>query len=333
MSLISHLKDSASPARQFMYDRFPNIQAISRECKTKLSGATTLRPDTQGSNYPYNIIGTALDYRLRYYFAVTPPEKLVAWHGASRLGWGHGDIPLFDLRTGEILINADTGEELYGPDFFPSLEDTLRKILPVNRRLMRSDEEQLNRYCVVLALLEVIARSGDIARSPLVTPNLKTSTAELLERAENAWIDDLCQLSWGFYDQASDLLSKQVVLNPVFDGSPDVGGADADLIVDGCLIDIKTTIKPQIEPLWLYQLLGYALLDYSDRYRIRSVAIYLARQQVMLQWRLDDLIAILSNGTGPSLDQLRADFRNTVASRARRGVNQSTKGLRSRGSS
>lgn len=114
-------------------------------------------------------------------------------------------------------------------------------------------------------------------------------------------------LSWAFYDRHSELLSKPAVLNPTFDGSRDVGGADADLIVDGCLIDIKTTINPRLSAKWLYQLLGYTLLDYSDRYLIREVAIYFARQQQLIKWPLDALVSNLAGGSIP-LNHLREHF-------------------------
>ena len=38
-------------------------------------------------------------------------------------------------------------------------------------------------------------------------------------------------------------------------GSHDVGGTDADLIVDTCLIDNKSTKNPRLDKWWLYQLL------------------------------------------------------------------------------
>ena len=94
-------------------------------------------------------------------------------------------------------------------------------------------------------------------------------------------------LSWRFYDNFNHLLSLPHSLNPNFDGSLDIGGADADLIVEGTLIDIKATITQKIRPDWLWQLLGYVLLDYSDRHRINSIGLYMARQGIFFQWDLE----------------------------------------------
>ena len=96
------------------------------------------------------------------------------------------------------------------------------------------------------------------------------------------------------------LLVHTAVLNPTFAGSAHVQGADADMILNTCLMEIKTTVKAQRKGEWVYQLLGYVLLDYADQYGIQDVAIYMARQGVVLRWSLDALLTCMSKDT-PSL--------------------------------
>jgi hypothetical protein len=197
-------------------------------------------------------------------------------------------------------------------DFFAALEETLRQLSPVGRRLGRDDEEQLGGYCIVLAYLEELARAGQWAakRSPLFIQAPKT-VSTLLALAQSHWRDDLCTLSWMAHDRLGEFFSHPAVLNPVFEGSHDVGGADADLIVDDCLIDLKATIDPKPSADALYQLLGYVLLDYQDEHQIRSVGVYLARQGVLLRWRLDDLlIALTGIHPVPAIGELRAEFQD-----------------------
>ena len=119
----------------------------------------------------------------------------------------------------------------------------------------------------------------------------------LIGIAESRWIDDLRELSWRFYDDFNHLLPLPHELNPTFDGSRDVGGADADLVVDGTLIDIKTTVEQRISNNWLWQLLGYVLLDYSDRYGINGIGLYLARQGILISWDLEEAIRGLCSGS------------------------------------
>jgi hypothetical protein len=121
-------------------------------------------------------------------------------------------------------------------------------------------------------------------------------------------------LSWVFHDACAQTLlrAQRVALNPTFASSLDVGGADADLIADGCLVDIKATIRPRVTPAWVYQLLVYALLDYDDEHGIEEVGLYLARQRLLLRWPLADLIREAGGARGVTVATLRARFRRTL---------------------
>jgi hypothetical protein len=108
-----------------------------------------------------------------------------------------------------------------------------------------------------------------------------------------------------------DLIRGQATLNPTFDGSHAIGGADADLIVDGLLVELKTTSQDSFERVdHVYQLLGYALLDYSNIYAIDRVAVYLARRGVLVSWELDELLETCC--TARDWAELQAEFRSAV---------------------
>ena len=360
MSLTSHLDDKNSPIRHFLRSRFPDTRGFLKDARKRVREATTIR---QTPEVPWTIIGTALDYRLRYYFEVTPFDKLVAYQGARRLTdtqslsspiqlsyrWtGEIDDPIivFDVLTGRKIVtwfpglNGGSGEgridettiaeafELAArvasgegvssnhdhiplrreyKDFFKGLHGLIQLSSPVSNRLAMPEEDLLNRYCVVLALMEDVFRSG---RMDGILGTGRFSDAEALTAiAEPHWIDDLRELSWRFYDGFNHLLPLPHVLNPTFDGSRDVGGADADLIVNGTLIDIKATVK-QIQGNWAWQLLGYALLDYSDRHRITGIGLYMARQGIFFEWTLEEATRALSSGETPSIEELRAQFKD-----------------------
>ncbi len=256
-------------------------------------------PEGKVDSYVGGILGTAIDYRIRYYFGVGSPKEFIAWQGMLSVGGPEQDIFV---------------------DFFASLTNVLDELRPINRRLERKHEALLARYCVVLALLEQMFRAPiqSFVTSPLFKPFVKRSVPELLAIAEDYWVDDLCTLSWAFYEDHSDLLTQPAILNPKFDGSRDVGGADADFIVGGCLVDIKATIRPKLTAKMLNQLLGYALLDYTDSYRIREIAVYFARQRKLVRWPLKDLANILADGHTLPLNELRNRFRYRVGETANR---------------
>ncbi|MDE2838654.1 MAG: hypothetical protein OXL97_14295 [Chloroflexota bacterium] len=225
-----------------------------------MKAATTTRPQVS-TGYPYTTIGTAIDYRLRYYFASTPHRDLVAYDGAELLAEMYPQY-------------SDPTQALF--DDLAQFESDP----PAQRRLVESEEYQLNRHCYVLALLEQLSRS---LRSWGSSPLLACDTVnEWLNIQSEEEIQDLAALSWLFYDSHSNLLSLPCNLNPIFVGSDDVDGADADLIVDSTSVDIKTTIKASVAKDYIYQLIGYVLLDYTNEYQIDRIGLYMTRQGILL---------------------------------------------------
>src|SRR5260370_5202826 len=249
MSLTSHLNDPTSPIGQFIKLRFAQTTGLTKAANLKLKAAETLRPALCGTSYPYANIGTAIDYRIRYAFDVTPYQQLVAWQGALLLT----AKPVESLTLTPIYFDIMKGVA-QGPyplklvrKFFESLDYTLQTIQPFRRRLDAKAEHLLDRYCVVLSFLEQVFRSDAYLQGPLMQPMLKQSVEELLTIPQDSWLDDLSQMFNLFYERYHDLLSGPYILNPTFAGSLDIGGADADLGVDGCLIDIKSSVSQQIK--------------------------------------------------------------------------------------
>jgi len=160
-----------------------------------------------------------------------------------------------------------------------------------------SDDLVLGCCCVLLAYFERISRNPEVVlSSPLLNPTPATDVNRVFRIISRNVLADLRLLSELFYTTQRELIadSGTIVLNPTFGGSVDIGGADADLIVDGLLIDIKSIAKPGGRFKDIYQLAGYCLLDYRDEYKITSVGIYFARQGVLVSWPLDQFFSLLS---------------------------------------
>lgn len=329
MSLTSHLNTLSSPIGQFIRERFSQTTSITKVTNPQLRNSETILPVAHP--WPYDKIGSAIDYRIRYSFAITPRQQFVAWAGVCKLAfkpWESEEdiaIPWEDLPQGlRIPVSRMPGHDVFADiaqgayrweileTFFDRLDDMLVTIRPIGRRLTLEEERIIARYCFILALFEEVYRSDRYKDGPLFVPSVKQSIDELLAIPEDAWIDDLSQLSLRFYDTCHDLLSRAFVLNPTFSGSRDVGGADADLIIDGCLLEIKTSKQAKIESSWLRQLAGYLLLDYNDEYHIQSLGIYMARQGLLFSWPVDEFLSILTGNSDVSLPQLRQDFRQLL---------------------
>jgi hypothetical protein len=100
---------------------------------------------------------------------------------------------------------------------------------------------------------------------------------------------------------------------PEFAGSRDVGGADADFILDGLLVDCKATITARrLGAAEVSQLAGYLLLDYPNEHGIREVGLYLSRQGAIISWTVPQFLDLL--GASAKLPTLRQKLRWFLAS-------------------
>ena len=302
MSLTSHLDDKSSPVRRFLRERFPNTRGLMKYARDELRGVVTIRPDT-AERVP-TTIGMAIDYRARYYFSATPFESLVAWRGALKAVsyMEHG----VDYKDSDGAEPDCPSAGALVAEFALKFNDFLKAHDPAGKCLAPDAESELNRYCYVLGLFEEVFRAGPWPTSILFREKYE-SVDDLIQAIPAIWVDDISQLSALFYREFASRLGYSAILNPTFDGSGDVGGADGDLILGRCLIDFKATVNPRLDSAWIRQLVGYALLDYSDAYRLEAVAIYLFRQGVSLQWPIDEFLQTLT-GEEISLAALRDEF-------------------------
>ncbi len=172
------------------------------------------------------------------------------------------------------------------------------------------------RMCLVLARFEQFRRAGSRVWQYVGEPLLDEPTlGEYAKRVvPEACLLDLQTIGAAVIDDHSDLRGAEpLTLNPTFDLSVALGGADADLIANETLWDLKSTARKASvfgrEELW--QLIGYALADISDAYAIRSVGIIAVRRRIRAQWPLIDLLGELS-GDSRSLKRWRAEFAEVV---------------------
>jgi hypothetical protein len=125
-----------------------------------------------------------------------------------------------------------------------------------------------------------------------------------LESVGRASVEDLADVVGAF----------ELHIGPNFAQSLPLGGADADLIYDGILLDLKSTAQPRIvgrDELW--QLVGYLLADTDDEYEIVRVGFAALRRRRRLIWDSQDLLNAMSAGRAKPLGELRAEFAALLA--------------------
>ncbi|MDW8008482.1 MAG: hypothetical protein RMK67_02825 [Chloroflexota bacterium] len=296
MSLTSHLKDKASPLRAWFESSLPDKRRFLTWWRERTAGLETYKPKGVGGGYPWSLVGTAADLRLRLALRAVPPVSLVAVGEGGNVWtyWPGGDAILFGDEMASLC------ERWEGRPYLRGLAD--------------HEERELARLCLALAWFETYKRTWRVP--PEISAAGSMSEMLLATPYADVALDDLIDLERLFERLRQEWPSPdEVVLGPTFDGSPDVGGADADAVIGRHLWDFKCTTAPGRvgDAFWPYQLLGYVFLDYADRYRLESVGVYLVRQGTWFSWRVQELIRLLGGDPRLPLEEWRVRFREAAA--------------------
>lgn len=329
MSLTGHLERSESPIRRWFEERFPETPGVVREANRQLRNGRSICLIPRPEEADASLVGTALDYLLRACLQVTSIDQTAATKAARVLS----RQPAIGTHAIEVEREAVV---------------MIKRLDPGGRDLTDPEWRELCVCCLALARFEQLFRSvGPSAaiQEHLVDPLRRVGgVADFVPLAfTEASIADLELLGRATWeDHRSWRDARPLVLNPRFEQTSALGGADGDLIVGSRLIDLKSTSKTKIvsrEVLW--QLLGYVLADTDGEYGIREVGIAAPRWGSTIHWPVEDLMNYLTPGAPttalareiwssalgpPDLGELRGEFaRVAEQSRPRRG--RSLKGL------
>lgn len=285
MSLTSELESSKSWVNHFFKECIPHVVDFARCKGTEVQSMDLVVPSN--SSKTVRLVGTAFDYRLRMHFDEDFEGSDVITQGIERLGWmgsGHGEIidEVWSLVTEELLMEFPTG-----------------------------DDELMARASVVLAWLDWGYRSFGIWSSELC------EIADITYRTDaQNWASYTAPMDVGVVMEVAALMTivnpppaERILCGTTFAGSKFVGGADSDLILDSCLYDVKTTLRPRLglTPL-IRQLIAYVLLDWNDEFGLDRVGFYWSRQGKWMSWDVAEVIEHSTRSTVP-LYGLREEFR------------------------
>ncbi|MGW7003693.1 UvrD-helicase domain-containing protein [Streptomyces sp. NPDC054933] len=298
LPLTHQLKYRAAPVTAFMHEYVPNVQAVVRDFHARIRDLPQPVRPGRGRGVAWAELGHAIDYRIRL-----------------MLGSGLGD----PVATGVAMMGGVEQVTFPGaPE--PKVRDALalagrELIATINQHQASGDlaghEDLLNRLCFVAAFYERIFRSGRLGEGGLFEgATAHTRLSHLVEAVPPYVVADLAAQARIAEERFADLCAlpkDKREVGPVFAGSGDIGGADADYILDGLLLDCKATVHPRtIGEAEFWQLAGYLLLDYDDRFGIDRVGLYLSRQGGLITWSVPEFLTKL--GTSTTLAELRAEF-------------------------
>lgn len=295
MSLKRQVEDPRSPLRGFFVERLGDAAGLRRlreRWAGQLGNAMLVPPPHEPTGrYRPDEVGHAFGVRAGLMFAPTLPTALVPppLHPVSGRSWSSAAL-VWELAEAEI---ARVRPHLAWPS--------------------GRDEEFLCRLCHALGGFDQLFRTGPWPGMPILELEPDAPASAALDLWGDTCISDTVSLVAAAREALAAISREDVVVGPSFVGSPDVGGADADVLVGPTLVEIKTTVRPTLELRTVHQLIGYALLDYEDRHRIDEVAVYMARYGRLVVMPLAEVLWLLA-GRRVDVKELRAALRASLGS-------------------
>jgi hypothetical protein len=300
VSLSSLLRAGKGPVWDWFEASLPNTRAVSTEANRRLRGGPAGRPCdiAPPSGSDCSLVGTAVGYLLT---ACLRPDALrrgsVAASGAALLD---RVLPSVDCAATERAVVV-------------RLEELLGSGRPAKANAWR----EACLLCVVLARFEQWFRAGPVVAEYTVRPLTawKGGSLEVLGRsmAGGPTIKDLMSLGSVVVEDHGDMaLAETLHIGPTFLQSAALGGADADLICEGLLLDLKSSGQARVvgrDELW--QLAGYLLADTVDEYDIHSVGFAALRWRRCTYWPAQAFLDELG-GADALLPEWRARFNDLL---------------------
>jgi hypothetical protein len=301
LPLTAQLRKLASPVSQFLAGNLPGTSRAVRDYQQRIGDLPRPVQPTDVRYPDWSALGHAIDFRLRLSLGCPLGDSVMA--GIRAIGSG---TPL----RGAPPPAARAALQACGLDL----------ITQVNRCLAApssQSDDYLARLCFVAAFYEDVYRTGEVRQHSMLAPVTAGTTLDRLVSVVPGYVpEDIArqlELSDGPFARFRALPSDAVTCGPEFAGSRDIGGADADFILGGLLLDCKATITPRrLGADELSQLAGYLLLDYPNEHGIREVGLYLSRQGAVISWTVPEFLDLL--GATAKLPTLRQKLRWSLAS-------------------
>lgn len=227
----------------------------------------------------YMLIGTAFDYLMRFYTKRLNPEaitrKWVAEGSIERMEWER-------LALDSQRVPFEIDDNLLG-----EAHEMLSQAKIAYSDYIKSGEmnDEVIKGTILLAQLDAYFRAEFIG--------------EDFGIVDDGDVADLRRLI-SLVNPDSFKAKGLCLLNPTFGkASQLVGGADADLVIDNLLIDIKTTKQPKFTRAYLNELVGYYVLyklggipNATVEPNIKNLGIYFSRYGELYTFPVTSVISL-----------------------------------------
>jgi len=224
----------------------------------------------------YSLVGTAFDYLIRFYLKRINPKAITQEWVADLSIKGMKALGVARLRGSEVKINSA---------LIKKAEKELSQTKALYSDYIKHGEmgDELMKSAIFLAQLDIYYRAGIIDENFGITN--KEDIADLNNLISNI--------------PTEAFKAKEIcILNPTFGvASTLVGGADADLVIDNALIDIKTVKDLELKRSYFNELIGYYVLfriggidNTPIKPQIKTLGIYYSRYGTLYSFPVNTVI-------------------------------------------
>lgn len=276
--------------RRFLDNRFPNMRDLQERYRQQAGSLVVAESSVNAGT-----LGGAFDWLIR--FVLHPQPDLHLAYKGVRLMRSPAMLKAFEELADKL--------EAHHGGFHGSAEPDVGFNGP--RPASEVEPDLLARGCWALSLLTEVFRAGLRPGSPLLALDPHAVRAEqLLALAPCAAVNVLGQLRGAAEATLLPAMAERNgpwFLGPTFDGSR-IMNADADLIAAGLLLEIKTSLgrkrrdgsrQTTLDAQTIQQLVGYCLLDFSDRFELTEIGLYSARYAHLATWPLNQFLEELAD--------------------------------------
>lgn len=264
---------------------------------------TTIKVPSIGKSFERGLIGTAFDYAARSIVLkflarenVVKEKYLTAEIGLSKYNECAELMQLFPTGTDDIDKERYEGLSKVwqsGKEIHDYLKDQLKSAKEARENFIDGNIgfKTMVEGAVFLARLDEIyrAQSIHVVDEYFREKEGKTYFSQFRTLNNEDLVNQVCRLSLIFDLFLRTTRWEKAILNPEFgEYSETVGGADADLIINDILIDIKTRNKLNYSGDDFAQLFVYAAMAQKVGMNVEKVGIYYARFGVFASIKLDD---------------------------------------------
>jgi hypothetical protein len=300
---LSSLLSTGGPVRTWFETYFVETKAFCADANRELRGGPAKDPcvvaPVPGTDHAF--VGTAAGYILSAHLREDALERTVATEGAD---W------LPTVRVGTVELEPLSIER--------TVVVRIGQLAPWRESLGDDDWLELCRLCGILTRFEQCYRAGPPVFPYTLEPialhggNLDALGAAMISDASLQDVSALGRAAVEDHGHLRDASSLHI--GPTFAQSRALGGADADVIYDGVLLDFKSTTQPGVigrQEAW--QLLGYLFADTDNQYGIERVGIGALRRRRAITWEAQEYLNALAGFPTMSVEQWRAEFAELLA--------------------